>query len=69
MTIADGSRPKDPSKDSDRGNPVCLRKKFLTKLVPKGDNLEVQDYVEVPSYVKRLKISGPDGNIVLEGML
>ena len=32
---------------------VILRKKFLTKLVPVGDSLEVLDFMEVPSYAKR----------------
>jgi len=46
---------------------VSLKKKFLTKLIPKGDTLEVLDYIEVPSYAKRLRISGTDRNLVLEG--
>ena len=42
-------------------------KKILTKLRPCDEVLEISDIIEVPSYAKRLRISGPNSNIILEG--
>lgn len=46
---------------------IRQNRKMLAKLKMKHDGVKIVDFIEVPSFSKRVNISGPDNDIIIEG--